>query len=97
MKTMSRPFLTAAAVLALLPGAALAQQQLTDAQREKLQEVGQRVKAADTNGDGTISRAEADAGLPRIAKRFDQLDADHDGQLTAQEMQAAMQRMRAQR
>jgi Ca2+-binding EF-hand superfamily protein len=34
-----------------------------------------------------ISRAEA-AGLPRLAERFDQVDANRDGQLTREEMRA---------
>ena len=45
----------------------------------------ERLKAADTNGDGMISRAEA-AALPRLAEHFDQVDANaetgaeaHDG------------------
>jgi len=51
-----------------------------------------RMKAADTNGDGMISRDEAKA-LPRIAKHFDEIDANHDGQLTADELRAFHQKM----
>jgi Ca2+-binding EF-hand superfamily protein len=47
----------------------------------------ERLKAADTNGDGMISRAEA-AALPRINQRFDQIDANKDGQVTAEELHA---------
>lgn len=47
----------------------------------------ERLKAADTNGDGMISRAEA-AALPRIAKHFDAIDANRDGQLTFDEIRA---------
>ncbi|MDG2525282.1 EF-hand domain-containing protein [Stenotrophomonas sp. HITSZ_GD] len=70
---------------------------LTDAQRERLAQAAERFRAADTNHDGQISRAEADASLPRIAKRFDQLDADGNGQLSADEFREAMARARAQR
>jgi len=38
----------------------------------------------DTNGDGKLSRAEAER-LPVIAAMFDKLDTDHDGQLTLAE------------
>jgi hypothetical protein len=55
----------------------------------------ERLKAADTNGDGMISRAEA-AGLPRLAERFDQVDANRDGQLTRDEMRAFHQARKAQ-
>lgn len=40
--------------------------------------------AIDTNGDGVIDRAEA-AKFPRLAARFDQLDQNKDGRLTADE------------
>ena len=55
----------------------------------------QRLKAADTNGDGLISRDEAQA-LPMIAKHFDEIDANHDGQLSPDELRAFHQAMRAQ-
>ena len=45
------------------------------------------VKAApriDANGDGVISKAEA-AAFPRLAAKFDQLDANKDGKLSASE------------
>lgn len=48
----------------------------------------ERLRAADTNGDGLISRAEA-AALPRLAEHFDALDANHDGQLSLDELRAA--------
>jgi hypothetical protein len=53
----------------------------------------ERLRAADTNGDGMISREEAKA-LPRLAGHFDELDADKNGQLTAEEMRAAHQARR---
>ena len=51
-----------------------------------------RIKAADTNGDGMISRDEAKA-LPRLASHFDEIDANHDNQLTADELRAFHQKM----
>ena len=48
----------------------------------------EKLKAADTNGDGLISRAEAAASLPRISKHFDEIDANKDGQLSREEMRA---------
>ena len=56
--------------------------------------MGERLKAADTNGDGLISKAEA-AALPRIAEHFDQIDANRDGQVSADELRAFHQKMRA--
>jgi Ca2+-binding EF-hand superfamily protein len=48
----------------------------------------ERLKAADTNADGLISRAEA-AALPRLAERFDAIDANKDGQVSFDELRAA--------
>ncbi len=50
--------------------------------------VVEAIKAADTNKDGLISRAEAEAGLPRAAKHFDRLDTNKDGQISADEFKA---------
>jgi len=49
-------------------------------------------KKADANGDGALSRAEAEQGMPRLAKRFDTLDANKDGVVTRDELEAAMQK-----
>lgn len=48
----------------------------------------ERFKKLDTDGDGRISRAEAQAA-PRLASRFDELDANKDGFLTPDELKAA--------
>jgi len=45
------------------------------------------LKALDTNGDGMISRDEAQAA-PRLAKNFDAIDTNHDGQLSKDELRA---------
>lgn len=50
--------------------------------------MAERLKAADTNADGQISRAEA-AALPRLAQHFDAIDADKDGQVSRDELRAA--------
>jgi Ca2+-binding EF-hand superfamily protein len=51
-----------------------------------------RFKKLDTNGDGKISRAEAQAGSPRLAARFDDIDTNKDGFITPDEMKAAQVR-----
>ena len=52
-----------------------------------------RIKQADTNGDGMLNRAEA-AALPRILKHFDEIDTNHDNQITADELRAFHEKMR---
>lgn len=61
------------------------------ATREERQErAEERYKAADTNGDGGIDLAEAQAGMPRAAEKFGDIDADGNGQLTREEMRTYM-------
>jgi Ca2+-binding EF-hand superfamily protein len=49
----------------------------------------QRFKGADADGNGTISRAEAEKAMPRLARHFDRVDANKDGQVTRDEIMAA--------
>ena len=48
-----------------------------------------RFKKADADGNGMISRAEAEKGMPRLVRHFDRIDANKDGQVTSEEMAAA--------
>jgi Ca2+-binding EF-hand superfamily protein len=51
-------------------------------------ERGSHFKKADTDGNGTLSRAEVEKSMPRLAKQFDQIDTNKDGQLSRDEMKA---------
>jgi len=48
----------------------------------------QRLREADIDGDGQYSLAEVQAKMPRMAERFNELDADKNGYLTREEMRA---------
>ncbi|WP_448097487.1 hypothetical protein [Luteibacter yeojuensis] len=74
------------ATLLLISASACAQSERMAQAKQDMQE---RLKAADTNGDGFIDRQEADAKLPRVAKNFDKLDTDQDGKLSASELKQA--------
>jgi len=73
----TRSTLLAAALLAAVAGVAIAAPQ-ADAGKPRGH------MKLDANGDGAIDRSEA-AKLPRLAQRFDALDKDGDGRLSADE------------
>lgn len=78
--------LAAAAAAALLTAAGAAQAQMPAP--------ADIVKNWDKNGDGAVDKAEwTAAGRP--AERFDAVDANKDGKVTAAELEAAMAAMRA--
>ncbi|MCB1623019.1 MAG: hypothetical protein KDI32_00430 [Pseudomonadales bacterium] len=51
--------------------------------------IEQRLRQADINGDGQYSLDEVQANMPRLADRFNELDADKNGYLTREELRAA--------
>ncbi len=55
---------------------------------ERQAKAAERFRHADADGDGAISRAEAEKHAPRLAKKFDQIDANKDGKLTQDELRA---------
>lgn len=54
-----------------------------------------RMRAADTDQDGRISRAEMQAAQARKAEHFDKLDANQDGYVDRADMQARVAQRRA--
>lgn len=60
----------------------------TDKGEKRAAHMQERLKAADKNGDGKISREEAAASLPKLAKQFDKIDANKDGFITREEIKA---------
>ena len=46
----------------------------------------QRWTAADTDGDGAVSLAEAKVAMPGVAERFDKFDGNGDGKVSRDEM-----------
>jgi hypothetical protein len=61
------------------------------AHREKMRvemraKAEERWKSADTDGDGRLSLAEAQASMPHMAERFDKFDANKDGYVSRDEM-----------
>lgn len=50
-------------------------------------------KRLDTDNDGRVSKAEADAKAPRLAKHFTTVDANKDGFVSKDELAAARKKM----
>ena len=46
----------------------------------------QRWTEADKDGDGALSREEAQASMPRLAERFEKFDSNGDGKIARDEM-----------
>jgi Ca2+-binding EF-hand superfamily protein len=46
------------------------------------------ITAADKDGDGMITLAEAQAGAPKLAEKFASVDANGDGKLSSDELKA---------
>jgi len=59
--------------------------------RLKIQE---RLQRADTDHDNSISRTEAEENMPGLARHFDEIDSNHDGIITIDEMKAVYEKKR---
>jgi Ca2+-binding EF-hand superfamily protein len=82
--------LTAALGLAFAATASMAADTGTaPTDQTKAQAAAARFKKIDVNGDGKISKAEAQANAPRLAEHFDEIDTNKDGFITPDEMKAA--------
>ncbi|MCA3239515.1 MAG: hypothetical protein ACK5YJ_02715 [Curvibacter sp.] len=64
----------------------------------KRQEAAQRIKGADTDKDGAISKAEAEAAkMQHLTTNFDKLDSNKDGKVNREEMRAARKAHKAEK
>jgi Ca2+-binding EF-hand superfamily protein len=82
---MSRRFFSLFTGL-LLATAATAQAS-DDARLQRIQEeLQQRFTQADTNHDGLLSREEARDGMPRVYKRYDDIDSQQSGALSLEDI-----------
>ena len=87
MKKANVTFVTVLLSASISASAAFAQTPPEQPKGDRTHKMHERLKAADKDGDGKISRAEAVA-LPRIAKHFDEIDANKDGFVTREELKA---------
>lgn len=84
---------------ALAPLATLAQPpaDAPEHRAQMAQQMAERFKAADKDGDGALTRAEAEAGMPRLAKRFDDIDTAKTGKITLEQIRGFMQKQMQER
>jgi transposase len=54
----------------------------------------ERFRESDRNGDGALDKLELQAGMPRFAKHWDDVDADRDGKATKEELRQHVAKMR---
>jgi len=87
------PDSSAAAPAARSAGEAAEAQVPTPAWERKVEA---RFHAADADNTG-LTREEMARNFPRLAARFDEIDANHNGRIEASELSAALQQLAAQR
>lgn len=87
MKKVNVAFVTVLLSASIGASAAFAQTPPEQPKGDRAHKMHERLKAADKDGDGKISRAEAVA-LPRIANHFDEIDTNKDGFITREELKA---------
>ena len=87
MKTL-KISLIAALLAASTAAVSYAEGPADGAKGERGKKMHEHFKSADKNGDGKISREEANASMPRVAKHFDDIDTNKDGFASKEEMRA---------
>jgi Ca2+-binding EF-hand superfamily protein len=55
---------------------------------QRLQRLMTRFHQADANGDGKLTREEAQKGMPRVYQHFSEIDTDNKGYVTVQQIAA---------
>ena len=96
MKKMNVALITVLLSASIGASAAFAQAPAEQPKGERAHKMHERMKAADKDGDGKISRAEAVA-MPRLAKHFDEIDTNKDGFLSKEELKASREKHAAQK
>jgi hypothetical protein len=85
-----------AALAFLLPAAAVfAQTTEADHLKNLLDHAKDRFAAADTDHDGMLTKAEAQKGMPFVAKHFDEIDAVKAGKVSVADITKFIEERRA--
>ena len=78
--------LAGAVALLVATSIGLAQDAATPAQQNMRQQFLKRFNAADSNGDGKLTRDEAKSGMPGVYKHFDDIDSAKKGYVTVEDI-----------
>ena len=73
---------------ASIAGPALAQDGKAGRARDMAAEMQKRFAAADKNGDGRLTKEEAQAGMPMVYQHFDEIDKAHAGSISLADIAA---------
>ena len=84
---------------ALAPLAAMAQPpaDMPENRARMALQIAEHFKAADKDGDGALTRAEAETGMPRLAPRFDAIDTAKTGKISLELIHSFMQKQMQER
>ena len=89
MTSISRAAAVAAFALCLgATGAVQAQDGKAGRARDMAAELQKRFAAADKNGDGRLTKEEAQAGMPMVSRHFDEIDKAHAGSISLADIAA---------
>ncbi|PTB21443.1 hypothetical protein C9I57_07245 [Trinickia symbiotica] len=79
---------TAASAQVLSPGAAASPASGAARMEQGLEILHERFANANTTHDGKLTRQQAAAGMPMVARHFDQVDTRHQGYVTLAQVEA---------
>lgn len=80
--------------LAILLGGATLAHAADDRAEQTRRYLDARFREADVDGNGTLSKQEAERRMPYVAHNFETIDADRNGQVDPRELQAHHARRR---
>jgi Ca2+-binding EF-hand superfamily protein len=88
MKTQAIARVALVLALAGWTGTCIAQSNSSANAADMKQQFIKRFNAADSNGDGKLTREEAKAGMPFVYKHFDEIDTSKKGYVTVEDIAA---------